>query len=62
MPAASLPESAARTRINAADHSQQTIAVYPQVPLDAPLSLAFGTSLFLLSFLPSQLPLNADWL
>ncbi len=38
-----VPTRCAIIRINAADHSQQTIAVYPQVPLDAPLSLAFGT-------------------
>ncbi len=38
-----VPTRSAIVRINAADRSQETIAVYPQVPLDAPLSLAFGT-------------------
>jgi sugar lactone lactonase YvrE len=30
-------------RINADDSSQETIAVYPEIPLDSPASLAFGT-------------------
>jgi len=30
-------------RINADDLSQETIAVYPEIPLDSPASLAFGT-------------------
>ena len=38
-----VPSRAAIVRINAADLSQDTIAVYPDVPLDAPLSLTFGT-------------------
>ena len=38
-----VPSRAAIVRINASDLTQQTIAVYPRVPLDAPLSLAFGT-------------------
>jgi len=38
-----VPTRAAIVRINAADLSQDTVAVYPDVPLDAPLSLAFGT-------------------
>ena len=29
-------------RINADDRSQETVAVYPEVPLDSPASLAFG--------------------
>ena len=37
------PSRLAVLRINAADRSQETIAVYPQMPLDAPYSLAFGT-------------------
>ena len=39
----SVPSRAAIVRINADDLSQDTVAVYPEVPLDAPLSLAFGT-------------------
>jgi sugar lactone lactonase YvrE len=38
-----VPSRSAIVRINAADRSQETVAVYPDVPLDAPLSLAFGT-------------------
>ncbi len=45
-----VPSRSAVIRINAADRSQETIAVYPPVspgplpaPIDAPLSLAFGT-------------------
>jgi sugar lactone lactonase YvrE len=38
-----VPSRCAIVRINAGDQSQETIAVYPEVPLDAPLSLAFGT-------------------
>jgi hypothetical protein len=30
-------------RIYADDLSQETIAVYPEIPLDTPASLAFGT-------------------
>jgi sugar lactone lactonase YvrE len=38
-----VPSRSAIVRINAADRSQETVAAYPDVPLDAPLSLAFGT-------------------
>lgn len=38
-----VPSRGAIVRINANDRSQETVAVYPEVPLDAPLSLAFGT-------------------
>jgi sugar lactone lactonase YvrE len=39
-----VPTRAAIVRINARDRSQETVAVFPQLPvLDAPLSLAFGT-------------------
>jgi len=38
-----VPTRGAIICINAYDRSQETIAAYPQVPLDAPLSLAFGT-------------------
>jgi sugar lactone lactonase YvrE len=38
-----VPSRSAIVRINADDRSQETVAVYPNVPLDAPLSLAFGT-------------------
>lgn len=37
-----VPTRAAVVRIKAGDWSQQTVAVFPGVPLDAPLSLAFG--------------------
>ena len=38
-----VPSRSAIVRINADNRSQETVAVYPDVPLDAPLSLAFGT-------------------
>ena len=38
-----VPSRSAIVRINADDRSQETVAAYPDVPLDAPLSLAFGT-------------------
>jgi sugar lactone lactonase YvrE len=38
-----VPSRSAIVRINADDRSQETFAVYPEVPLDAPLNLAFGT-------------------
>jgi sugar lactone lactonase YvrE len=38
-----VPSRLAVVRINAADRSQETIAVYPQAPMDACYSLAFGT-------------------
>jgi sugar lactone lactonase YvrE len=38
-----VPSRGAIVRINAADRSQETVAVYPEAALDAPLSLAFGT-------------------
>lgn len=38
-----VPSRSAIVRINSDDRSQETVAVYPDVPLDAPLSLAFGT-------------------
>jgi sugar lactone lactonase YvrE len=37
------PSRDAIVRINANDLSQETFAVYPEMPLDAPLNLAFGT-------------------
>ena len=41
-----VPSRAAIVRINAADLSQETVAVYPGSPvLDAPLSLTFGTGM-----------------
>jgi sugar lactone lactonase YvrE len=38
-----LPSRLAIVRINADDRSQETIAVFPSAPLDAPFSLTFGT-------------------
>jgi sugar lactone lactonase YvrE len=38
-----VPSRGAIIRINADDRSQETVAVYPEAALDAPLSLAFGT-------------------
>lgn len=38
-----VPSRLAVIRINASDRSQETIAVYPAAPLDAPFSLTFGT-------------------
>ncbi|MHB9006404.1 MAG: SMP-30/gluconolactonase/LRE family protein [Limisphaerales bacterium] len=38
-----VPSRNAIVRIHADDRSQETIAIHPDVPLDAPLSLAFGT-------------------
>ena len=38
-----VPSRGAIVRINANDRSQETVAVYPDAALDAPLSLAFGT-------------------
>ncbi len=38
-----VPSRMAVVRINAADRSQETVAVYPEAPLDACYSLAFGT-------------------
>lgn len=38
-----VPSRAAIVRINAEDRSQETLAAYPVDPLDAPLSVAFGT-------------------
>lgn len=38
-----VPTRAAIVRINAIDRSQETVAAYPDFPLDAPVSLAFGT-------------------
>jgi len=38
-----VPSRAAIVRINADDLSQETLAAYPVDPLDAPLSVAFGT-------------------
>ncbi len=38
-----LPSRLAIVRVNADGRSQETVAAYPQVPLDAPFSLAFGT-------------------
>lgn len=37
------PSRLAVVRIRASDRGQETIAVFPQAPLDAPLSLTFGT-------------------
>lgn len=39
-----LPSRLAIVRINADDRSQETLAYFPQAPLDAPFSLAFGTA------------------
>ncbi len=39
----SLPCRLAIVRINADDRTQETIAIYPNMPLDAPVGLAFGT-------------------
>jgi sugar lactone lactonase YvrE len=39
-----VPSRNAVVRITAHDRAQETVAVYPQVPLDAPVSLAFGTA------------------
>ncbi len=38
-----VPSRAAIVRINGDDRSQETFAVYPDEPLDAPFNLAFGT-------------------
>jgi sugar lactone lactonase YvrE len=38
-----VPNRLAVVRINAADRSQETVAVFPEAPLDMPFSLAFGT-------------------
>ena len=38
-----VPSRGAIVRINADDRSQETLAAYPVDPLDAPLSVAFGT-------------------
>ncbi len=38
-----VPSRNAIVRIEAHNRSQKTVAVHPQVPLDAPVSLAFGT-------------------
>jgi sugar lactone lactonase YvrE len=38
-----VPTRCAIVRVNAPDLSQETVGVYPKDPLDAPLSLAFGT-------------------
>ncbi len=40
-----VPSRLAVVRINAADRSQETFAVFPEVPLDAPFSLAFGAGM-----------------
>ena len=39
------PSRLAVLRMNAADRSQGTLAVFPQAPLDGPFSLAFGTGM-----------------